>query len=137
MVAVSTGSSNVANLSRFREVSNAELKLLMAKRLREAAEVIAVAVRAASSFSTKIPASVKVVGGNTGVYVIAGGDMAPSADPIEYGKRHPLFGKWMSGAQYTMKKRPFLEEAMEAAGDKAAEAFSEVLLDWAKALDLA
>ena len=127
--------SSIAALSA---ASTPELKRASAKRLREAAEVIAVRARAISAtFSKRIPASIKITGGTTGVYIIAGGPdgkEAPNAYPFEYGVRHPLFGN--RNHWYAQPKRPFLEEAAVQAADAAAEAFAAVLDDWTKTLDL-
>ncbi len=129
-------------LSELRAASPAEMKRAMAARLLRAGEIVATAVRAASGeFSNKIPASVKVVGGASGVYVIAGGDSAPSADPNEYGKRHPVFAprgskRYTDDKWYPTPHRPFMEEAVAAAADAAMEEFSNVIDDWCDQLGM-
>ncbi len=111
------------------------LRLAEAKRLRQAAECIADAARVISArFSTRIPNSIRVTGGVSGVFITARGSEAPNAEPFETGRRHPLFGNrehW-----YPQPKREFLEEAAAAAGEEAAEIFSEILDDWLKSLNM-
>jgi hypothetical protein len=111
------------------------------RRLEAAAGIIAQKAREISgTFSRRIPGSVRVrtyaarggttVSGGT-TYVEAGGPTAPNAFPFDPPKppsRHPLFGDrehW-----YNQPYRPFLEEAAEAAADKAAEEYAKVIDDW-------
>jgi len=61
------------------------------------------------------------------VFVVA---TAPNADPIENGKRHPLFGNreyW-----YPMKKIPFMEQGVKLSIDDAAEVYGKTVDDWLK-----
>lgn len=109
------------------------MKRQVGVRLREAAEVIAVAARSISgSFSKRIPASIKITGGTTQVWIEAGGDEAPNAKPFEDGSWHPVYARGpRSGWTWRQQpKKPFLEEAATTAADAAAEAFSAVLDDW-------
>lgn len=112
--------------------------------LKKASEILAKAVKAkaAAMPSKKIPPSVKsYVRAGIG-YVSAGGvggKEAPNAYMFEeYGARHPLFAKGPRGTDgwkhwYDQPYRPFMEEAIEAAADKAAEAFADEVLDiWTK-----
>lgn len=127
-------------VSKMARVSNAELKKMMGPRLKAAAEVIAAVARAKATAipSKRIPPSIRIMGGTSGVWITAGGpggQEAPNAYPFEYGVRHPLFGN--TKHWYAQPHKPFLEEAADEAADKAAEEFAEVLIDWAKALDLA
>ena len=139
------------SLGSLRAASSPHLKAAQAKRLREAAEIIATAARGLSAkFSKRIPASIKIIGGVAGMWITAGGpdgSEAPNAYPFEDGVRHPLFGLAGDGrpgdrAQpgkghwYPQPKRPFLEEAAEATAEEAAEAFSSVIDDWCKTLNL-
>jgi hypothetical protein len=125
------------SLGVLRAASSPALMRAKAARLREAAEIIAEAARGISAtFSKRIPASIKIIGGASGMWITAGGPegkIAPNAYPFEDGVRHPLFGMnhW-----YPQPKRPFLEEAVTASADQAAEAFALVIDDWAKTLDL-
>jgi hypothetical protein len=115
--------------------SSGALKSLAKQRTKEAAEVIANAARIRSSkFSRRIPASVKVIPTLWGAYITAGGDVAPNAYPFETGANHPLWGNrhhW-----YAQPKKPFLEEAADAAAKAAADIMSEVIDDWCDVLDL-
>lgn len=122
-----------AQLAEYRRQSSAAMKRQVAKRLREAAGAIADAARKISGeFSRRTAASVKVTGGTTQVYIVAGGDSAPMAAPFENGSFHPVFahGPRSSWNWARQPKKPFLEEAAAEAGDDAAEAFSAVLDDW-------
>lgn len=106
-----------------------------ASRLKDAAEVIAVAARArAATFSRRIPAATGVGGGLSakGVYIRTSGRKARNAAPFEFGERHPLFGNYKH--MYNTPHRPYMEEAAEAALDAAAEAYAEVIDDWAHEL---
>lgn len=122
-----------SQLSEYRALSSATMKRQVGIRLKEAAEVIAVAARSISStFSKRIPGSIKITGGTTQVWIEAGGDEAPNAKPFEYGSYHPVFARGPRST-WTWRKqpeRPFLEEAATTAADAAAEAFSAVLDDW-------
>jgi hypothetical protein len=141
------------SLGALRAASTPQLKAAQAKRLREAAEIIANAARGISGkFSKRIPASIKIIGGTAGMWITAGGPdgkEAPNAYPFEDGVRHPLFGLAGDGRPgdrahgdpkkghwYPQPKRPFLEEAAEATAEEAAEAFSAVIDDWCKTLNL-
>ena len=86
-------------------------------RIRAVAEVVADGGRSnAEAFSTRIPGTVRVVGAGLSVKVIAGGDAAPDAAPLENkGRegtfRHPVFGdrqKWVE-----QQARPFLAPALD------------------------
>lgn len=122
-----------SQLADYRSRSSATMKRQVSQRLKEAAEVIAVAARSISgSFSKRIPGSIKITGGTTQVYIQAGGEEAPNAKPFEYGEWHPVYahGPRSGWAWAKQPKRPFLEEAADTAADAAAEAFSAVLDDW-------
>jgi hypothetical protein len=142
----------MSSLGALRGASPLAMKQIMAVRLRAAAEIIAVLARAKSAgFSTRIPASIKVIGGTSGVWITAGGPGgkdAPNAYPFETGARHPLFGLAGDGRPgdraapgkghwYPQPKRPFLEEAALEGMEPCAAEFAKVLDDWAKQLDLA
>lgn len=115
------------------------MKRAVAKRLREAAEVIATAAREISAtVGSRIPGSIKVTGGTTQVFIVAGGDSAPNARPFEEGSYHPVYarGPRSSWTWRRQPKKPFLEEAMAVAGDAAAEAFSQVIDDWTQEIGI-
>lgn len=128
-----------AQLSSLRALSSTGIKAAVAKRLRAAGQVVAADARArAGAFSSRIPASVKVTGGTTMVYIVAGGDTAPNAYPFEYGKDHPVFATGDRSTWHWGKtpKRPFLEEAADATAELAAEEFAQVVDDWCAMLGL-
>lgn len=140
---VQGGSYVTASLRSLSLASSPATKKAMAKRLKEAGEIVAAAARSISSgFSTRIPGSIRVMGGVSSVRIVAGGPKAPNALPFERGKRHPLFG-YRSGPNkgcvsrynsskgwYVTPKRPFLEEAEAATITPAVEAFASVIDDW-------
>lgn len=115
---------------------------VMRKRLRlglkAAAEPIAADMRSRTSWSTKIPGSIRVGVTQKGVYIRAGGPKAPNAAPFEGGPnnqatfRHPVFGhrdRWV-----TQDTRPFAlpalqsgqAEMVERVGDEIEQAFRDV-----------
>ena len=99
-------------------------------RLLEAGVYIAGIVRANAAWSEKIPPSVKVGGGRSGVVVRAGSRAAPNAYPNEIeGVQHPVFGHppWV-----TNKHRPFMGPAAEEGAEGAAEIVARVIEDWAR-----
>jgi hypothetical protein len=128
----------MATLGSLRGASPLAMKQIMAVRLRAAAECIAVLARAKSAaFSTRIPASIKVIGGTGGVWIMAGGaggKDAPNAYPFETGARHPLFGN--TKYWYPQPKRPFLEEAAAEGAEAAINEFAKVIDDWSDQLGL-
>jgi hypothetical protein len=126
-----------SQLKDLNSMSSVAMKRQVGKRLKEAAEIIADAARSISGeFSKRIPASIKVTGGTTQVWIVAGSDEAPNAKPFEEGSWHPVYarGPRSSWTWSKQPKKPFLEEAADTAGDAAAEAFSAILDDWAKEL---
>lgn len=102
-------------------------------RLVQAAGILADGIRDVSSkFSRKIPASIDVrPAGDDLVFVVA---TAPNADPIENGKKHPLFGHWVNKPQMYMKKVPFMEQGVASAIDDAASEFGKTVDDWLHAV---
>lgn len=111
------------------------------KRLKEAGEIVARAAGAiASRFSRRIPASMGVSGDEDGIYVRAGGEEAPNAYPFDPPDNppvyHPLYARIGSKRYrhkwYAQPYRPFMEEGADASASQAAEAFAEVINDWAK-----
>lgn len=131
--------SGVGDLQVSRGARGSKVDPALLKRLQQAAQVIADRAKEVSStFSTRIPGSIKVVTSEeTGrVQIKGGGAKAPNAYPFDPPSnppvRHPLFGNrdyW-----YAQPYRPFLEEAAEAGGDEAAEALANVIDDWAEEL---
>lgn len=98
-------------------------------RLVQAANVLAGGIREVSGrFSRKIPNSVDVRPAGDGlVFVVA---TAPNADPIENGKKHPLFGHWVNKPQMFMKKVPFMEQGVSRSIDDAADIYGQTVDDW-------
>lgn len=99
-------------------------------RLKEAGELVAGIARAnASEVGTRLPGSVRVRGGRTGVYIVAGGPKAPYGYTAETAARHPLFGNrdyWYQGPDH-----PFLGPAGDEGAEGAAEIVAQVISDWA------
>jgi hypothetical protein len=101
------------------------------QRMRNAAKMAADAARQISgAFSVRIPAAISVFDDGTGIGVNVSGAVARNADPIEYGKRHPLFGNdkyW-----YKTPYHPFLLQAMDQVQDAATDEIGDVVFDWAR-----
>jgi len=102
----------------------------LSARLREAGELIAGLARAnASEFSSRVPGSVRVTGGRSGIYVVAGGPKGPAAYTAEIPSKHPLYGNrkhWYLGPVH-----PFLGPAGDEGFEAAAEIVARVIEDWA------
>ncbi len=101
---------------------------VVAKKLRggvkEAGELVADRARELSSFSTKIPGTIRTRAVATTVTIVAGNDKVPQAALFERatGWRHPLFGNkkhW-----YDEGPRRFLQPALD---DKAVEAQRKII----------
>ncbi len=131
--------SGGSTLNALHAASSAEMNRVMGKRLREAAEIIAVTARGiAAGFSKRTAESIKVAGGSTGVLIVAQGSIAPNAYPFEYGSYHPVFARG-ARSSWTWRKQPqheFMAAAAEASAEAAAELFSLVFDDWSAQLNL-
>ena len=108
----------------------------LSRRLKEAGEFVAVIARANAGWSSLVPGSVKVRGGRSGVYIVAGGPKAPAAYPNEVaGVKHPVFGgpgtSRPKAPWVTNEHRPFLAPAGDEGADGAAEIVARVCDDWA------
>jgi hypothetical protein len=128
-----------AQLATLRGMSSSAMKGAVGKRLRVAGQVVAETAKAISGgFSSRIPASIKVTGGTTMVWLVAGGDSAPNAYPFEYGSFHPVFATGDRSTWHWAKqpKRPFMDEAVDESADLAAEEFAAVIDDWCAMLGL-
>ena len=99
--------------------------------LLAAAQPVAEDARQRASFSTRIPATIRVrVGSGANVKIVAGGPGAPDAAPLENrGRagtfRHPVFGnreRWVD-----QPARPFLSPALEAHREEVAVALEEAV----------
>ncbi len=103
-------------LARDLEETTPGISKELTTSIREGAAVTAVAAKALSSWSSRIPGSIRVLGSNQRVVVRAGGKNAPHAGPYEnHGTpgdfRHPVFGNrdvWVS-----QRARPFLTPALQ------------------------
>ncbi len=133
---------------------------ILADRLRQAARPIAEDAKHRSSWSSRIPGSVRLLGGASRVTIAAGGAGAPHAPTFELGLRHPVFahgprrrGPLVSGHPYgplrqgekrrydppgwtwvPQSPRPFLRPAADAKADEMVRIFSGVIDTWAKQL---
>jgi hypothetical protein len=99
-------------------------------RLLEAGEFIASLARGYATWSSRVPASIRVGGGQSGVVVRAGGARAPAAYSNEIeGVQHPTFGHvpWV-----TNQFRPFMVPAAEDGAEEAALIVARVISDWAR-----
>jgi hypothetical protein len=94
--------------------------------LTKAARMIAnIARSTGAKVAKEIPGATEVVASAEGVYVVTWGDRAPMAAPFEGGLNHPLFGDrehW-----YTMKRKPYMQQAAYIGAKKAAEIFSHAI----------
>ena len=83
----------------------------------ESGQLVAAEARTLSSWSSRIPGSIRVAGTLNRSVVRAGGEVAPHAPAFEHGGRpgefrHPVFGNrnvWVG-----QRARPFLAPALEA-----------------------
>jgi hypothetical protein len=106
-------------------------------RLREAGELVADLARANASWSERIPGSVRVGGGRSGVVVRAGNRSAPHAYSWEIpGVQHPVFGgrdtKRPDAPWVPNGTRRFMLPAADEGADGAAEIVAQVISDWAR-----
>jgi hypothetical protein len=103
--------------------------------VRAAAQIVAEDAKSRASFSHRIPGSIKVrvtSGGN--VKVVAGGDAAPDAAPIENkGKgfvRHPTFGRTGPGDWTSKNSHPaYLAPAFDAHKEAVMDAIERAVGD--------
>lgn len=109
-----------ANIRR----SSPQLARRLRTGLRKGGELVATDARAFSSWSSRIPKSIRVESRGSRVDVVAGDEDAPHAAPFEHlgfpGQfRHPVFGNrevWVSQAA-----RPFLTPAARVNGSRVAD----------------
>ncbi|MCP2339165.1 HK97 gp10 family phage protein [Actinomadura rupiterrae] len=111
-----------------------ELKRALRPGLRTAGRIVAEDAQARASWSTRIPAAIKVrvglTGRSAGVSVVVNRKVAPHARPFEHGGRdgtfrHPVYGHrktWVA-----QRARPFLAPALEAKGDAAERQIAEAV----------
>ena len=116
----------------------ARLDATVGPRLQQAAEVIAARARVNSSWSRRIPRSVriyKLTAGGHRATIAAGGVRAPQAYTFEapYGPVwHPVWGHGPRKDWHWVRQepRPFLAPAGEEAADAALEVFARMIDDW-------
>jgi len=132
-----------AQIGRLINASSPEVTRFEIRRLKEAAKIVADAVKQVSGrFSRRIPGSVTIQSDERGVFIQAGGPTAPNAYPFDPPifpppVFHPLFARrgtkrYTDGHWYAQPYRPFLEEDAEISADQAARAFSQIIDDWFK-----
>jgi hypothetical protein len=116
MITVDT--HNMAKLARDLDIAAAGTREMVPVTVRESAELVAVAARGLSSWSSRIPGSIRIAGTGDSAVVVAGGGSAPHAPVFEHGGRpgtfvHPVYGHqpWVP-----QQARPFLAPAAEASG---------------------
>jgi hypothetical protein len=103
-----------------------------------AAEVFAATARALGASlckSRRIPAATAVLPvGEQSANVETDGGAAPNAAPFEFGERHPLWGRWVTG-KGKQPKRPYLDRTakdgttINSAGDIYADAETALLAE--------
>jgi hypothetical protein len=116
-IPVVVDASEMTRLARDLKRAAPEVYAAFRGELRAVAQVVATEAKSRASFSTRIPATIKVRAGVGTVKVVAGGPGAPDAAPLENkGRagtfRHPVFGDrnvWVE-----QQARPFLAPALEA-----------------------
>lgn len=131
------GSAGVRLLARNLEGIPKDVRKELRPRLRRAVEPIRAAAQSNASWSSRIPASIKIstsfsgsVSG--GVFLRAAAAVAPHARPFEnQGKpgtfRHPVFGNrevWVP-----QRARPFLFPAVRAGRDRVIGAVEDAIND--------
>ena len=132
--------SGLARLARDLRRASPEAWKACRASLQEAAAPVAADAKAAASYSTRIPGSIKVRTGRGNVKVIAGGEAAPNAAPIENkGKgfvRHPTFsprpgvpGKvgWTAKHSHPAFLSPAFEARKVAAASKIERAVTDAV----------
>lgn len=108
----------------------AEKDVSLQHRRKEAAKMIAEAAKRNAAFSRRIPAATIVREYADYTEVVTRGALAPNAAPFEKPLSHPLFGDkehW-----YAQPHRPFMQDALDQKGDKAADIIGGVVVDWAE-----
>ena len=107
-----------------------ELRSALKAGLREGGEIVADQARERSSWSSRIPRSIRVRSSGIRVSVVAGGAKAPEGAPFENRGvagffRHPVFADPTQGREswtwVDQKARPYLRPAAEASAPRVAE----------------
>lgn len=108
--------SQLKALARSLKLAAPELEKNFHTALVAAGELVAIEARQQSSWSHRIPKTIRVRRRGLGVRVEAGGDAAPHAAPLEHGGipgkfRHPVFGGLYTDEWVDQEARPFLTPA--------------------------
>jgi hypothetical protein len=121
----------LSRLARDLRLASPEVWKATRVALKAAGEIVAADARQRASFSSRIPASIKVrVTSGGQVKVVAGGVQAEDAAPLENkgraGRfRHPVYGDRENWVE--QPARPFLAPALAAHQDEVAEAIENAV----------
>lgn len=102
------------------------------RRLREAADIIRDRAKQEASWSRRIPESLEITDEDDAVIIRANPAIAPQARAFELGIRHPLnYPNQQRRRSFARTPhRPFLEKAVDATSDRAAQKAAMVIDDW-------
>jgi hypothetical protein len=128
-------SRQLAQASRELRNMSRDVRKELRPKIREAAEPMVAAARANASWSTRIPAAIRLSNTRRGVSIRVSSKKAPHARPYEgitgSGQfRHPVFGhrdRWVS-----QKTRPFLDPAVAKHRGRVQRALLELVEDAAR-----
>ncbi len=123
--------SELRALSRALKKAEPALAKDFTRALKDSAEIVAVKARANASFSSRIPKTIRASGTTVSAKVVAGGDAAPHAAPLEHGGkggtfRHPVYGNlnvWVPQPAHPFltpageESAPLVQERVEKAVD--------------------
>lgn len=134
-VGIAADTSGLARLARDLRRASPEAWKAYRVAVRVAAEPVLADARSRASFSSRIPDSMRIRVMSTGnVKIVAGGDAAPDAAPIENrGKgfvRHPTFGRRGAGEWTTKNSHPaYLAPALDAHRDEVLTAIEAAVYE--------
>lgn len=133
---ISVDTTSLTQLAKDLRKAAPDVSKKMNTRLRNAGKLVAGAAKVNASYSTRIPASVKVNRRGVNVTVTAGGPGAANAAPIENrGKgfvRHPVYGNkdvWTAKNSHPAFLLPALASQEDAVVTEVASAVSDALRD--------
>lgn len=133
---ISVDASSLTKLAKDLRQAAPGISKKMNTRLRNAGKLVAADAKVRSSYSTRIPASVKVSRSGVNVKVVAGGPGAGDAAPIENrGKgfvRHPVYGNrdvWTAQNSHPAFLAPAFDSQQEAVVAEIAQAVTDALRD--------
>ncbi len=132
MTTFSVDTSRMQKLARDLERSEIGVDRAVPISVREGAVVVAGQAKALSSWSSRIPGSIRVAAAGDTVVVVAGGARAPHAPVFEHGGhpgtfQHPVFGR---PPYVSQNARPVLTPSL-IVGEPALERAGLVNLDLA------